>query len=68
VKKAYNPEEIVQTIIENLQLEPVHKFRLFTLEGVEIYPQELSYLKNGDALFASRGIYTPDLNIFIFKR
>ncbi len=33
----------------------IHKFRLFTIEGVEIYPEELEYLKDGDSLFASAG-------------
>lgn len=55
VKKSYKPDIIIKTIIENLQLQPVQKFRLFTVEGVEIYPEELLYLKDGDALFASRG-------------
>jgi len=55
VKKSYKPDEVVRQMIDNLGLTNIQKFRLFTIEGVEIYPEELEYMKDGDSLFASSG-------------
>jgi len=36
-------------------MKPVQKLRIFTSEGLEISTEELSYIKDGEAVFASRG-------------
>jgi MAP/microtubule affinity-regulating kinase len=55
IKKSYKATDLVKIVDENLNLGSIQKFRLFTLEGVEISTEELEYIKDGDALFASRG-------------
>lgn len=49
------PKEIQESIESKLKLQSVQKLRLFTMEGLEISPEDLTYLKTGEAIFASKG-------------
>lgn len=46
--------------IENLSIHQFHfrkckKIRIFTCKGVEIFPDDLQFIKNGSSLYISRG-------------
>lgn len=53
----YKAKDITELIETKLRMKPVQKLRLFTSEGLELPPEDLSYLKSGVSIFASRGTY-----------
>lgn len=55
----FKSKDIIEMIETKLKLKPVQKLRLFTSEGLEISPEELNYIKDGESLFASRGNKEP---------
>jgi len=55
VNSEFKAKDLAELIETNLKLKPVQKLRLFTAEGLEVSVEELAYIKNGEAVFASRG-------------
>ena len=55
VTSGFKAKDLGELIETQLKLKPVQKLRLFTAEGLEISLEELSYIKNGESVFASRG-------------
>lgn len=49
------PRDVLETIETKLKLTNIQRLRLFTIEGLEVTPEELAYLKSGEAIFASKG-------------
>lgn len=47
--------EIRSIVCNKLDLRGVTEFRLFNTEGVEIYEDDLEYIRNNSILYASRG-------------
>jgi len=64
VNSEFKPKDLGELIETQLKLKPVQKLRLFTSEGLEISIEELNYIKNGEAIYASRGIFV-DKNEYI---
>jgi MAP/microtubule affinity-regulating kinase len=48
-------EDFFKDITDKLKLHGAKKLRLFNQNGVELYPEEFDYIKNGDVLFISKG-------------
>lgn len=46
---------MAKTIQEKCKFKSTDKLRLFTVEGVEIFPDDLKYMKNDSTIFVSKG-------------
>ncbi len=57
MREQHDPQEIVKTIQDKFKFKPENKLRLFTSEGLEIYPPDLKYLKGDCSIFVSKGTY-----------
>jgi len=66
MKEQHDPQEIVKTIQDKFKFKPENKLRLFTSEGLEIYPPDLKYLKGDCSIFVSKGTY-PSFEAFFNK-
>ena len=49
---------MMKEISEKLKITGNKKIRFFNVTGVEIYPEDFIYIKNGDILYVSKGKYT----------
>jgi len=55
MKEHHDPQDIVKTIMDKFKFKPENKLRLFTSEGLEIYPADMKYLKSDCSIFVSKG-------------
>ncbi len=46
-------EEIASKL--NIKTNDINKLRLFNFQGLEIYKEDLNFIKNGETLYISRG-------------
>ena len=46
---------MIKEISEKMKIAVYRKIRFFNVTGVEIYPEDFIYIKNGDILYVSKG-------------
>jgi serine/threonine protein kinase len=57
IKSNLKIKDLARDIEDKLGITAPKDFRFFNQEGLELFPEDLQYLKNGATIFISKGIF-----------